>query len=172
MPLCLCDTMTVLCLIWAFLPQATWDHRENATIPAAALLRRYSRPTVSSSAATKYCPTTRLSSRTGCGRWSDEDGLELIVTTGGTGLTSRDVTPEATLAVIDRQAPGMAEAMRIQTLKYTPMAMLSRAVVGSRGNTLIINLPGSTKAVEQCLEVILPVIPHALDMLKDVPPPH
>ena len=105
-------------------------------------------------------------------RWSDEDGLDLIVTTGGTGLTSRDVTPEATLAVIDRQAPGLAEAMRMQTLKHTPMAMLSRAVVGARGNTLIINLPGSTRAVEQCLEVLLPVIPHALDMLKDVPPPH
>ena len=105
-------------------------------------------------------------------RWSDEDGLDLIVTTGGTGLTSRDVTPEATLAVIDQQAPGMAEAMRMQTLKHTPMAMLSRAVVGARGNTLIINLPGSTRAVEQCLEVLLPVIPHALDMLKDDPPPH
>ena len=105
-------------------------------------------------------------------RWSDEDGLDLIVTTGGTGLTSRDVTPEATLAVIDRLAPGMAEAMRMQTLKHTPMAMLSRAVVGSRGNTLIINLPGSTRGVEQCLEVLLPVIPHALDMLKDFPPPH
>ena len=105
-------------------------------------------------------------------RWSDEDGLDLIVTTGGTGLTSRDVTPEATLAVIDRQAPGMAEAMRMQTLRHTPMAMLSRAVVGTRGNTLIINLPGSTRAVEQCLEVLLPVIPHALDMLKDSPPPH
>ena len=105
-------------------------------------------------------------------RWSDEDGLDLIVTTGGTGLTSRDVTPEATLAVIDRQAPGMAEAMRMQTLQHTPMAMLSRAVVGTRGNTLIINLPGSTRGVEQCLEVLLPVIPHALDMLKDSPPPH
>ena len=105
-------------------------------------------------------------------RWSDEDGLDLIVTTGGTGLTSRDVTPEATLAVIDRQTPGMAEAMRMQTLKHTPMAMLSRAVVGSRGNTLIINLPGSTRGVEQCLEVLLPVIPHALDMLKEFPPPH
>ncbi len=105
-------------------------------------------------------------------RWSDEDGLDLIVTTGGTGLTSRDVTPEATLAVIDRQAPGMAEAMRMQTLKHTPMAMLSRAVVGTRGNTLIINLPGSTRGVEQCLEVFLPVIPHALDMLKECPPPH
>ena len=105
-------------------------------------------------------------------RWSDEDGLDLIVTTGGTGLTSRDVTPEATLAVIDQQVPGMAEGMRMQTLKHTPLAMLSRAVVGTRGNTLIINLPGSTRAVEQCLEVLLPVIPHALDMLKDVPPPH
>ena len=105
-------------------------------------------------------------------RWSDEDGLDLIVTTGGTGLTSRDVTPEATLAVIDQQVPGMAEGMRMQTLKHTPLAMLSRAVVGARGNTLIINLPGSTRGVEQCLEVLLPVISHALDMLKDFPPPH
>ena len=105
-------------------------------------------------------------------RWSDEDGLDLIVTTGGTGLTSRDVTPEATLAVVQRQVPGMAEAMRIETLKNTPMAMVSRSVVGIRGRTLIINLPGSPKAVKECLAVVLPVIPHALEMLQEEPPPH
>ncbi len=105
-------------------------------------------------------------------RWADQDGLDLIVTTGGTGLTRRDVTPEATRAVVQREVPGMAEAMRIQTLKHTPLAMVSRAVVGVRGHTLIINLPGSPKAVQECLEVVLPAIPHALDMLRETPPPH
>ncbi|MBI4339960.1 MAG: MogA/MoaB family molybdenum cofactor biosynthesis protein [Chloroflexi bacterium] len=105
-------------------------------------------------------------------RWCDEDRLDLIVTTGGTGLTQRDVTPEATRAVIEREVPGMAEAMRIQTLKNTPLSMVSRSVVGVRGHTLIINLPGSPKAVQECLEVVLPAIPHALDMLKEDPPGH
>ena len=105
-------------------------------------------------------------------RWADEGSLDLIVTTGGTGLTSRDVTPEATRAVVDREVPGMAEAMRIQTLKHTPFAMISRAVVGVRGRTLIINLPGSLKAVQECLEVVLPAIPHALEMLRENPPAH
>ncbi|MBI4199975.1 MAG: MogA/MoaB family molybdenum cofactor biosynthesis protein [Chloroflexi bacterium] len=105
-------------------------------------------------------------------RWADEDHLDLIVTTGGTGLTHRDVTPEATRAVIEKEVPGMAEAMRIQTLGKTPMAMISRSVVGVRGRTLIINLPGSPRAVQECLEVVLPAIPHALEMLRDSPPPH
>ena len=99
--------------------------------------------------------------------WADEDGLDLIVSTGGTGLSPNDVTPEACLAVIDRQAPGMAETMRAQTLAKTPMAMLSRSVVGARGHTLIVTLPGSPKAVVECLEVILPVLPHALEILRD-----
>ena len=105
-------------------------------------------------------------------RWADDDALDLIVTTGGTGLTSRDITPEATRAVVHREVPGMAEAMRMQTLKYTPMAMVSRAVVGVRGRTLIINLPGSPKGVQECLEVVLPAISHALDMLREEPPAH
>ena len=105
-------------------------------------------------------------------RWADDDDLDLIVTTGGTGLTRRDVTPEATRAVVDREIPGMAEAMRIQTIKYTPLAMASRAVVGVRGRTLIINLPGSPKAVHECLEVVLPAIPHVVDMLRETPPSH
>ncbi len=104
--------------------------------------------------------------------WADQDGLNLILTTGGTGLASRDVTPEATRAVIQREVPGMSEAMRIQTLAYTPLAMVSRSVVGVRGRTLIVNLPGSLKAVQQCLEVVLPVIPHALEMLQEQPPAH
>jgi molybdenum cofactor synthesis domain-containing protein len=96
----------------------------------------------------------------------DDCHLDLVITTGGTGLAKRDLTPEATLAIIDRQVPGMAEAMRATSLAKTPMAMLSRAVVGTRGNTLIINLPGAPKGVRECLEVVLPVIPHALEILQ------
>jgi molybdopterin adenylyltransferase len=99
-------------------------------------------------------------------KWADEDNLDVVVTTGGTGLTPRDVTPEATVAVVDRIVPGFAEAMRAESLKKTPHAMLSRAVVGTRGKCLIINLPGSPKAVRECLEVILPALPHAVETLK------
>jgi molybdenum cofactor synthesis domain-containing protein len=99
-------------------------------------------------------------------KWADEDGLDVVITTGGTGLTPRDVTPEATLAVIDRTVPGFAEAMRAESLKKTPHAMLSRAVVGTRGKCLIVNLPGSPKAVRECLQVILPALPHAVETLK------
>ena len=99
-------------------------------------------------------------------KWADEDRVDVIITTGGTGLSPRDVTPEATVSVIDRVAPGFAEAMRAESLKKTPMAMLSRAVAGTRGSCLIINLPGSPKAVRECLEPILPVLPHALETLK------
>jgi molybdopterin adenylyltransferase len=97
--------------------------------------------------------------------WCDEGGLDLVLTSGGTGLSDRDVTPEATLAVVDKVIPGLTEAMRMETMKRKPEAILSRAVAGSRGNCLIINLPGSPKAVQECLEVVLPVLPHALDVL-------
>ncbi len=96
--------------------------------------------------------------------WSDA-GLALVLTTGGTGLTPRDVTPEATLDVLDRVAPGFGEAMRAYGLKETPTAMLSRAVAGVRGKTLIINMPGSPRAVKECLEAILPALPHAIEMV-------
>lgn len=95
----------------------------------------------------------------------DELQLDLVVTTGGTGLSPRDVTPEATRAVLEREIPGMAEAMRAASLAKTKFAMLSRAVCGTRGNTLIVNLPGSPKGVRECLEVLLPVIPHALEIM-------
>jgi molybdenum cofactor synthesis domain-containing protein len=104
--------------------------------------------------------------------WADEERLDLIVTTGGTGLAPRDVTPEATLSVIERETPGLAEAMRYETAKITPAAILSRAVAGVRGKTLIINLPGSPKAVRECLKVIMPVLPHGLELLRGERSPH
>lgn len=96
---------------------------------------------------------------------SDKDKVDLILTTGGTGLSSRDITPEATLAVIQKEVPGLAEAMRSESMKKTNRAMLSRAVAGIRNSTLIINLPGSVKAVRECLAVILPALPHGLEIL-------
>jgi molybdopterin adenylyltransferase len=97
---------------------------------------------------------------------SDALAIDLILTTGGTGLSPRDVTPEATLAVIDRQVPGIPEAMRAKSLEVTSRAMLSRAVAGIRGRTLIINLPGSPKGVKECLEVVLPALEHGLAIMK------
>jgi molybdopterin adenylyltransferase len=104
--------------------------------------------------------------------WSDEKRLNLILTTGGTGLAPRDVTPEATRSVIEREAQGIAEAMRFHSLQYTPMAMLSRGIAGVRGRTLIINLPGSPKAVRESLEYILEVLPHAINLLIEGPKEH
>ena len=98
--------------------------------------------------------------------WADEGSMDVILTTGGTGLASRDVTPEATLSVVDKVVPGLAEMMRVQTFTTTPFSMLSRAVAGVRRKCLIINLPGSPKAVRECLEVILPAIPHAVQIIK------
>jgi len=101
-------------------------------------------------------------------RLCDELAVDLIITTGGTGFGPRDVTPEATLDVIDRQVPGLTETMRIEGLKYTPKAMLSRAVSGIRGNTLIVNLPGSPKGVRENLQIILPALPHGIDILRGI----
>ena len=98
--------------------------------------------------------------------WSDGDEVDLILTTGGTGLSPRDVTPEATLAVIEKAVPGISEAMRAVSLNKTAHAMLTRSVAGIRKKSLIVNLPGSPKAVKECLEVILPALPHAIDTIK------
>lgn len=101
--------------------------------------------------------------------WVDDLNLDLILTTGGTGLSPRDVTPQATEAVLEYQVTGMAEAMRAASMSKTPRAMLSRALVGVRQKTLIINLPGSPRAVRENFEVLLPVLPHALAKLKGDP---
>jgi molybdopterin adenylyltransferase len=98
--------------------------------------------------------------------YADQKCVDLILTTGGTGLAPRDLTPEATLDVVDRVIPGISEAMRMKGLEKTPHAMLSRSVAGSRGQTLIINLPGSPRAVRENLDVVLPAIPHALEILQ------
>lgn len=98
-------------------------------------------------------------------RLTDELKANLILTTGGTGLAPRDFTPDATLEVIEKNVPGLAEAMRRESIGKTPHAMLSRAVSGVRGSTLIVNLPGSPRAVRECLAVILPAIPHAIALL-------
>ncbi len=91
-------------------------------------------------------------------------GANLVLTSGGTGLAPRDVTPEATRAVLDREAPGIAEAMRAETAKLQPLSWLSRGVAGTRGPTLVVNLPGNPKAVRECLDVLAPLLPHALKL--------
>lgn len=101
--------------------------------------------------------------------WADSGRFDVILTTGGTGFARRDVTPEATRAVIERDAPGLAEAMRADSLQKTPHAMLSRAVAGIRSSTLIINLPGSPKGAKENLGTILPVLPHAVQLLQEDP---
>jgi molybdenum cofactor synthesis domain-containing protein len=105
-------------------------------------------------------------------QWADEGSMDIILTTGGTGLAPRDVTPEATLSIVDKEVPGLAEMMRVKSFAVTPNAMLSRAVAGMRKECLIINLPGSPKAVAECLEVIMPVLAHAVDVIKGNVPEH
>jgi molybdenum cofactor synthesis domain-containing protein len=99
--------------------------------------------------------------------WCDSGRTDIVLTTGGTGLGPRDVTPEATASVIEYEVPGIAEAIRARSMSATPMAMLSRARAGVRSRVLIVNLPGSPKGVRECLEVALPVLPHAVEILRD-----
>lgn len=98
--------------------------------------------------------------------WADRDRLDLVLTTGGTGFSVRDVTPEATFPVLERQTPGISEAIRAEGRKKTPRAILSRGVAGIRGRTLIVNLPGSSRAVEESLEVLFPALFHGIEILK------
>jgi molybdopterin adenylyltransferase len=101
--------------------------------------------------------------------WADSGEMDLILTTGGTGFSPRDITPEATIATVQRLAPGIAEALRMASLQITPHAMLSRAVAGIRQHTLIVNLPGSPKGAVENLTVLLPVLPHAVQLLSEDP---
>ena len=101
--------------------------------------------------------------------WADSDMLDIIITTGGTGFAPRDITPEATRQVIERETPGLSEAMRAASLKVTPHAMLSRSVAGIRRRTLIVNLPGSPRGAVENFEVILPVLDHAVELLREAP---
>ncbi len=120
-------------------------------------------------AAQQILPDEEDAIRAGLVQWADSGDFDVILTTGGTGFAMRDVTPEATRAVITREAPGLAEAMRAESLKKTPHAMLSRAVVGIRKRTLIVNLPGSPKGAVENLQTILAVLPHAVQLLTDDP---
>ncbi len=129
----------------------------GAGLPAAAIVSR------------GLLPDERSAIERELARLADEEVCDLVLTTGGTGLSPRDVTPEATLAVVDRLVPGIAEAMRAAGLAKTPRAMLSRGVCGLRGQTLIVNLSGSPKAVREQLEAILPALPHALEVASGIP---
>ncbi len=114
----------------------------------------------------RVLPDERDVLATELGRLADGGGVDLILTTGGTGLGPRDVTPEATTSACERMVPGFGEVMRLQGFALTPNAVLSRAVAGIRGRTLIVNLPGSAKAVRECLGLILNLLPHAIEMLR------
>ncbi|MBE0669554.1 MAG: MogA/MoaB family molybdenum cofactor biosynthesis protein [Anaerolineales bacterium] len=140
--------------------------REDASGPALALLIRAQNWSVVKE---HILPDEESAIRTILAEWADSGNFDIILTTGGTGFAPRDVTPEATRAVIQRDAPGLAEVMRAESLKKTPHAMLSRAIAGIRGRTLIINLPGSPKGAVENLQTVIPVLPHAVQLLKDDP---
>lgn len=140
--------------------------REDASGPALALLIRAQNWSVTKQ---HILPDEESAIRTLLAEWADSGEFDIILTTGGTGFAPRDVTPEATRAIIQREAPGLAEAMRAESFKKTPHAMLSRAIAGIRGQTLIINLPGSPKGAVDNLQTIIPVLSHAVQLLKDDP---
>ncbi len=140
--------------------------REDASGPALAHLIRAQNWSVVKQ---HILPDDESAIRAALTEWADSGDFDIILTTGSTGFAKRDVAPEATRAVIQRDAPGLAEAMRAESLKKTPHAMLSRAIAGIRGQTLIINLPGSPKGAVENLQTILPVLPHAVQLLKEDP---
>ena len=140
--------------------------RADASGPALADLIRAENWSVAEQA---ILPDNESAIRSKLIEWADSGRFDVILTTGGTGFALRDVTPEATRAVIQRDAPGLAETMRAESLKKTPHAMLSRAVAGIRGQTLIVNLPGSPKGAIENLQTIAPVLLHAVQLLKDDP---
>jgi len=140
--------------------------REDASGPAlAALIRAGSGEVVRQ----QILPDDEATIRAALTEWADSSALDVILTTGGTGFALRDVTPEATRSVVQREAPGLAEAMRADSLKKTPHAMLSRGIAGIRGRTLIVNLPGSPKGAVENLQTILSILPHAVQLMQDDP---
>jgi molybdenum cofactor synthesis domain-containing protein len=149
-------------LVLTISDSAAAGRREDLSGPEA---RRILEETGFEVASVEILPDERADIESRLRRASDENFL-LVVTSGGTGLSPRDVTPEATGAVIDRNVPGIAELMRVESLKVTPKASLSRAISGIRGSTLIINLPGSVKGVRECLAAVRPILPHAVQVLK------
>ena len=140
--------------------------REDLSGPALASLIQSENCSVTKSL---ILPDDESTIRDTLTQWADSSEIDIIVTTGSTGFAPRDVAPEATRAVIQKEAPGLAEAMRAESLKKTKHAMLSRAFAGIRGKTLIINLPGSPKGAVENLQTIFPVLPHAVQLLKDDP---
>jgi len=155
------DSMLGRALVLTISDTAAAGKREDLSGPEA---RRILTEAGFEVAAIEILPDERSAIESRLRRASEED-FRLVVTSGGTGLSPRDVTPEATLAVIDRNVPGIAEMMRLESLKATPRAALSRAVSGIRQSTLIINLPGSVKGVRECLTAVRPILSHAMDVL-------
>lgn len=158
--------MTIRFGILTLSDRSARGEREDTSGPALARLIQAENWSVAREA---LLPDDESAIRALLGEWADSGELDVILTTGGTGFAPRDVTPEATRAVIDREAPGLAEAMRAASLKITPHAMLSRIVAGIRKKTLIINLPGSPRGAVENLQVVMPVLPHAMQLLRDDP---
>ena len=158
--------MTIRFGILTLSDRSSRGEREDASGPALARLIQAENWSLAKEA---ILPDEDSAIRNTLMEWADSGDLDVILTTGGTGFAPRDVTPEATRAVLDREAPGLAEAMRAASLKITPHAMLSRIVTGIRKKTLIINLPGSPKGAVENLQVVLPVIPHAVQLLQEDP---
>ncbi|MBI5964174.1 MAG: MogA/MoaB family molybdenum cofactor biosynthesis protein [Chloroflexi bacterium] len=158
--------MTIRFGILTLSDRSARGERADASGPALADLIRTQNWSVTEQA---ILPDEESAIRAMLTDWADGGRFDIILTTGGTGFALRDVTPEATRAVIQRDAPGLAETMRSESLKKTPHAMLSRAVAGIRGRTLIVNLPGSPKGAVENLQTIMPVLPHAVQLLKDDP---
>ena len=158
--------MTIRFGILTLSDRSARGEREDASGPAVVRLIQAENWSVTKQA---LLPDNESAIRAILCEWADSGQLDVILTTGGTGFAVRDVTPEATRAVIDRESPGLAEAMRAASLKITPHAMLSRIVTGIRKKTLIINPPGSPKGAVENLQVVISILPHAVQLLQDDP---
>lgn len=158
--------MTIRFGILTLSDRSSRGEREDASGPALTHLIRAQNWSVDRQ---RILPDDESAIRAILAEWADSGDIDVILTTGSTGFAARDVAPEATRAVIHRDAPGLAETMRAEGLKKTPHAMLSRAIAGIRGRTLIINLPGSPKGAVENLETVIPVLPHAVQLLKGDP---